>query len=789
MKVIKFQPGLIPVLKHGNHDQSSHGNWAEGSQGSASELSDDEIRDVIYNSKTVNEMFEKVAKRLGKSMKPSVENLSEDEITHYRGVVDVNRDAQRLLDGKIKFTDFQTWGQGIYLAEEKDVASNYGTLIRMKLDSSAKIVKGETAWDSAFDVTYDNPSARTRNTTTSDFIDLGRIETQIRAGKMDNLSISDMRNVYWAAKGYDGFTTYGETVLFNGSKLTVNKADIGTAVQKHQEHDQSSHGNWASGGELTNWSPSDPIPSSPRNAGGMTPSIWENWEHGPDGNVYVELYRQYAGEALGIAVPKSPMDVGGSENYLTERGFGGSSTATARKQSEAILKAIANGKPEQPALYRGMTATDADGRALLDSITKLKAGDTLDMPLVSTTRSLGVATWYAADRSPSGTGNVVMKIQPGAKGVSLSKETSYYPQDHEVITSGKFEVVSVNTVQSPYWKRETLQPRKTNYTDGTPDDYEVVGTKQNLGDPKKVYETVTSGNWKSLETPTFKLTDDRPNKRPESPVLSAWAKQPPREFTVVEVKFIEPHVVKKANDYGLTFDALFNNIPFFREEDVMKHGTHDQKTHGSWATGIGYKDSDKHPEYSSNEDGTNVEYYTSVGSWEMNGLLRTGKVPEDATFSKEEIRDMIKSIDTEIGKTSAPRDMVLFRGTSGKGTGVFEKLKEGDIYTDKGFISTTSNPEVVPEFMSTATGGRYDSRPVEKGYVLQVSVPKGSKVLSINRYFKKVSGRYGPSDDIRREDEHILPRGTKFRVDSIGTIDVRGLQDKLIKVSVVNDEK
>jgi hypothetical protein len=560
---------------------------------------------------------------------------------------------------------------------------------------------------------------------------------------------------------------------------------------KHLEgqHDQSTHGSWASGGELSNWSPDDPIPSSPRNAGGMTPSIWENWEHGPDGNVYVELYRQYAGEALGIAVPKSPMDVGGSENYLTERGFGGSSTATARKQSEAILKAIANGKPEQPALYRGMTATDADGRALLDSITKLKPGDTLDMPLVSTTRSLGVATWYAADRSPSGTGNVVMKIQPGAKGVSLSKETSYYPQDHEVITSGKFEVVSVNTVQSPYWKRETLQPRKTNYIDGTPNDYEVVGTKQNLGDPKKVYETVTSGNWKSLETPTFKLTDDRPNKRPESPVLSAWAKQPPREFTVVEVKFIEPHVVKKANDYGLTFDALFNNIPFFREEDVTKHGSHDQKTHGSWATGIGYKDSDKHPEYSSNEDGTNVEYYTSVGSWEMNGLLRTGKVPEDATFSKEEIKDMIKSLDTEIGKTSAPRDMVLLRGTSGSGTQVFEKLKEGDIYIDKGFISTTSNPEVVPEFMSTATGGRYDSRPIEKGYVLQISVPKGSKVLSVNRYFKKVSGRYGPSEDIRREDEHILPRGTKFKVDSISTVDVRGLKDKLIKVSVVNDEK
>jgi GNAT superfamily N-acetyltransferase len=29
-KVIRFEAGLIPVLKHGEHDQSSHGNWADG---------------------------------------------------------------------------------------------------------------------------------------------------------------------------------------------------------------------------------------------------------------------------------------------------------------------------------------------------------------------------------------------------------------------------------------------------------------------------------------------------------------------------------------------------------------------------------------------------------------------------------------------------------------------------------------------------------------------------------------------------------------------------------------
>jgi hypothetical protein len=28
--IIKFEAGLRPVLKHQEHDQSSHGNWAKG---------------------------------------------------------------------------------------------------------------------------------------------------------------------------------------------------------------------------------------------------------------------------------------------------------------------------------------------------------------------------------------------------------------------------------------------------------------------------------------------------------------------------------------------------------------------------------------------------------------------------------------------------------------------------------------------------------------------------------------------------------------------------------------
>jgi hypothetical protein len=238
-------------------------------------------------------------------------------------------------------------------------------------------------------------------------------------------------------------------------------------------------------------------------------------------------------------------------------------------------------------------------------------------------------------------------------------------------------------------------------------------------------------------------------------------------------------------------------IPAIRPDDVAKHQEHDQSSHGNWATGdslpegIGYTESEVvyHDYYGSTpEQGPYVEDYTMNAYGPINTYLRTNKWEEDneSGIQKSELPEYRRALDNAINRTEAPRDMLLYRGTSG--VDKFDTLKEGDVFTDKGYVSTTTKPDQLWDFMSTATGGRYDSRPVEKGYVLQVTVPKGSKVLSVNKYFKDVSEAYGPTALIREENEHILPRGTKFRVDSIGSVEVReGIKDKLIKVTVVND--
>ena len=600
--------------------------------------------------------------------------------------------------------------------------------------------------------------------------------------------------------------------------------------QKHEGggHDQKTHGNWATGGEISNWNPNDPVPESPRNAGGMTEKIWDNWEHGPDGNQYVELYRQYAAEALGLQVPKSDMAPGGSENYLTQRGFGGSSTETAKGHAVSILKAIANGSPTQPALYRGVTESrnDPNSTALMQQLSNLKTGDTIDMPLVSTTRSLGVASWYAADRiirPESGISPIIMKIQPGARGVSIAPDKSYYPSDHEVITSGKFEVVSINQVKAPYWKRGIFEPRKIEFRPefgGT--DYAVVtysSKKYTSAEAKSIWETVSAGKIQSLATPKFKFTDDR-RASGKRQVYSSWELQTPANFTIVEVKMIEPHVVRRADskDYGLTFDALFNNIPFFREEDVTKHQEHDQKTHGSWADGVAspeagsadqeamykyiyeekgfvplenppLKEGEKPEKYQSDydlvrhwEDINNerisdglepIDFYAIEQSpvmtkWEFKALrsyLGSGAVEHinpwlrstRAIYPEEKNVTTLKiaSLDSLISKVPEVRsETPLFRMFN---KNVVEKMEIGQVFKDRGFLSTSFADVTDPKNIKL----RNEMNFMQPTGVIGRIVPNGHySGLSVNHVQQDMFYKH--------EKEFLMPRGSEFRYLGLG---------------------
>jgi len=549
-------------------------------------------------------------------------------------------------------------------------------------------------------------------------------------------------------------------------------------VLKHEGggHDQKTHGSWATGGEIASWNPNDPIPESPRNAGGMTAKAWEAWEHGPDGQNFIALFRKYACQELGLEVPKTPFDQGGYLNYMMDRGWG----KPSREEAKGMLAAIANGKP-QPALYRGMTdSSDPQDQASLDALLSTKPGDVFDMPLVSTTRSIGVATWYAADVAGVGQRSVVMKIQEGAKGVALKKENSTYPQDHEVITSGKFEVVSINKVSTPYWSRSIFEPRKTAGDDQYPDFYEIATYDKTRFSPeyaKIAYEAVKSGNYKSLETPTFKLTPDRSGGD-----LSSWTKQEGKEFTVIEVKMVEPHTVQKAKDFGNEFFFLFNNMPFIHDgiEDVQKHGSHDQKTHGNWASGnyddlaqwytdemkvFGtMKERDVYFEemlLSQRKEGFTEEKYPefrrAIGEYESALGYSLNDALRDPQVSERSFKDTIEFLDKAI-ETAPPlrEEVIAYRGIKGNGLNFFEKLTVGDVFEDKGYVSTTLDAGVAQQFGTS--GSMY------QGLAMRLRLPAGSKGIFPSGYKDQSEENW---DRNANEAEFLLPRGSKFKVTAI----------------------
>lgn len=223
------------VTKHlsgtaNDHDQQSH---AGGGAGNRTELADNEIVKIVSGSTKIAEVYEKIGRALGKTLKTTVGKISDDDKVMYRGFAEPERDIAQLIEGVIPQTPMQTWGQGVYITPERDEAEGYGKVLRIGLSKNARILSGESEWAAAFEVNWPDVG----NPTTSLF--------EFAPGKIpDDATMSDLYNVYWAGKGYDGFTPFGrETVMFNVGVLTIDERDV---VSKHlagtaNDHDQQSH--------------------------------------------------------------------------------------------------------------------------------------------------------------------------------------------------------------------------------------------------------------------------------------------------------------------------------------------------------------------------------------------------------------------------------------------------------------------------------------------------------------------------------------------------------------------
>lgn len=151
-----------------------------------------------------------------------------------------------------------------------------------------------------------------------------------------------------------------------------------------------------------------------------------------------------------------------------------------------------------------------------------------------------------------------------------------------------------------------------------------------------------------------------------------------------------------------------------------------------------------------------VYSYQGSEAFPVNAYLRDVKplvTMEELGFPQSDIKTIGLGLDSAISKGHLAQDMQLYRGIGYPVPDDIAKLKPGDIFTDKGYVSTSASVKTANE-ISLGAYLSGDVQPDAKaGMVAIINAPKGTNAAVV------------PGDPmLGGQYEVILPRGSSFRV-------------------------
>lgn len=141
------------------------------------------------------------------------------------------------------------------------------------------------------------------------------------------------------------------------------------------------------------------------------------------------------------------------------------------------------------------------------------------------------------------------------------------------------------------------------------------------------------------------------------------------------------------------------------------------------------------------EDKEVLDYYVmDAGAYDINYVLRN---PE--ALKTENDKRAIRDLDNAINKSSLNKDVETYRYISNEN--VFKDMKIGDVYEDKGFMSTTYNPKT-------------DREDNFQDYRVKaiIKAKEGAKALDVSSIYDK------QAKESRKESEIIFARDTKMKL-------------------------
>lgn len=239
---------------------------------------------------------------------------------------------------------------------------------------------------------------------------------------------------------------------------------------------------------------------------------------------------------------------------------------------------------------------------------------------------------------------------------------------------------------------------------------------------------------------------------------------------------------------------------------VIKHGDHDQSSHGNWASGnfqdygsggggdldaaeeayserYGIKtDGSKELVGISDEEARAIDFYTGEGYSEINSFLRQGKdkmdidsLDENELVEWDMTDQRIQRLDELIsGSPDIYGEKNLFRVFSEK---VLSGLNEGDVLTDKGFLSTTRVDITTSEGLETLQNLQVIRDTADIPAVILPSPSGQGKGLGID-FLKNAIGDsplIGNITTANREKEVLLPRGTSLKFKGYKTVNTESV--------------
>jgi hypothetical protein len=199
---------------------------------------------------------------------------------------------------------------------------------------------------------------------------------------------------------------------------------------------------------------------------------------------------------------------------------------------------------------------------------------------------------------------------------------------------------------------------------------------------------------------------------------------------------------------------------------ILKHGSHNQKTHGGKGGGSGsgsaaleYPTRKSNPELAASLRDYVVQYPEGMGHSYINSVLRdplrdtTGTLGAQGRMN-EVLNERVSQLDRLVEISPAlPEDTVVYRGIGAAFATDLQAKGVGATFTDNGFTSVSLDRGIARGFPDRPSGN-----------VMEIVLPKGTKAINPSKFF--TSGKIGGTE-LRREKELILGRGTTFEILSI----------------------